>query len=164
MCYYLLCVWLPLISCMSYGGWGQCLWSGSPVRWKGHWPTDEPQIQEEQWGLLGRSWEFANIVSYQYSFVDLVKAYDHVPQEVLWRYGVPGAVAISHIRSLFNQSESSVHILCTKSNTFSVGVGFRKGFHLSMILLWLFMTFMARISGLSWGEEIVGTSELHYYY
>ena len=58
----------------------------------------EPRIQEEQFGLrpgcgaldqlynlareLDRAWEFAQHV--HMSFVDLEKAYDHVPQSV-WR-------------------------------------------------------------------------------
>lgn len=43
---------------------------------------------------------------------------------VLQDYGVPGKLVWA-ICSLNNQNESCVHILSSKSNTFSVGVGLR---------------------------------------
>ncbi len=134
-------------------------------------PTVEPQIQEEQCrfrpdcgtvdqlftltGLWGGAWEFANPV--YMCCVDLEKAYDHAPWVVLWgllrEYGVPGLL----LRSLYNQSESCVHILGTKSSTFSVGVGLRQGCPLSPIL---FVIFMDRISRRSRGEESVRFGDL----
>ncbi len=75
-------------------------------------------------GLLGQSWEFSHAV--YMSFVDLEKANNLVPQGVLWgvlrEYGVLGPL-LRTIWSLYNQSESCVRILGTKSNTFLVNVG-----------------------------------------
>ena len=60
-------------------------------------------------GLLGGSWEFAHPV--YMCFVDFEKAFDHVPQGILWGvlqdYGVPGLL-LRAIQSLYNQSESYV--------------------------------------------------------
>ncbi len=98
-------------------------------------PIVEPQIQEGQCGfcqgcetvdqlftlagLLGGAWEFAHPV--YMCFVDLEKAYDRVPRGVqsgvLREYGVPGLL-LRAIRSLYNQSESCVHILCTSQARF----------------------------------------------
>ncbi|KAF7640775.1 hypothetical protein LDENG_00015100, partial [Lucifuga dentata] len=59
-------------------------------------------------------------------FVDLEKAYNHVPRGVLWgvlrEYGVPSSLTWA-IRFLYNQSQSCVRILGTKSDLFSVGIG-----------------------------------------
>lgn len=137
-------------------------------------PTVEPRIQEEQCGfrpgrgtvdqlftlagLLAGSWEFAHPV--HMCFVDLEKAFDRVPRGTLWgvlrEYGVPGPL-IRAIRSLYNQSESCVRILGTKSSTFPVGVGLRQGCPLSPVL---FVVFMDRISRRSRGEESVRFGDL----
>jgi len=86
-------------------------------------------------------------------FVDLEKAYDHVPWRILWgvlqEYGVPGPL-VRAIRSLYEQSARCVRILGTKSSTFSVGVGLHQGCPLSPIL---FVIFMDRISRRSRGER-----------
>ncbi|KAK3571245.1 hypothetical protein QTP86_005959 [Hemibagrus guttatus] len=103
-------------------------------------PLVEPRIQEEQCGfrpgrgtldqlytlhrVLEGSWEFAQPV--HICFVDLEKAFDHVPRgilwEVLWEYGVCGPL-LRAVRSLHNRSRSLVRIASCKSNLFPVHVG-----------------------------------------
>lgn len=107
-------------------------------------PIAEPQIKEEQCGfypghgttdqiftlarILERAWEYAHLV--YMCFVDLEKAYDRVPREILWEvlrevlgeYGVRGSL-LRAIQSLYVQSESCVQVLCSKSDSFQVGVG-----------------------------------------
>uniref|UniRef100_A0A8D0AY71 Reverse transcriptase domain-containing protein n=1 Tax=Sander lucioperca TaxID=283035 RepID=A0A8D0AY71_SANLU len=79
-------------------------------------------------------------------FVDLEKAYDWVPREILWKvlreYGVRGSL-LRAIQSLYDQSESWVQVLRSKSDLFQVRVGLRQGYALSPIL---FVIFMDRIS------------------
>ncbi|KAK3562947.1 hypothetical protein QTP86_011691, partial [Hemibagrus guttatus] len=85
-------------------------------------PLVQPRIQEEQCGfrpsqlytlhrVLEGLWEFAQPV--HMCFVDLEKAFDHVPRgslwEVLWEYGVRGPL-LRAVRSLYNQSRSLVCI------------------------------------------------------
>ena len=81
-------------------------------------------------------------------FVDLEKAYDRVPWDILWEvlreYRVRGSL-LRAIQSLYTQSESCVRVLGSKSDSFPVGVG-----ALSPIL---FVIFMDRISRHSRGEE-----------
>uniref|UniRef100_A0AAQ4S6N9 Reverse transcriptase domain-containing protein n=1 Tax=Gasterosteus aculeatus aculeatus TaxID=481459 RepID=A0AAQ4S6N9_GASAC len=130
-------------------------------------PIVEPRIEEEQCGfrpgrgttdqlfILSRiiegAWEYAHPV--YMCFVDLEKAYDRVPREILWEvlreYGVRGSL-LGAIQSLYAQSESCVRVLGSKSKAFPVGVGLRQGCALSPIL---FVVFMDRISRRSRGEE-----------
>ena len=137
-------------------------------------PIVEPQIQEEQCGfrpgrgttdqiftlagILEKAWEFAYPV--YMCFVDLEKAYDRVPREILWEvlreYGVRGTL-LRAIQSLYNQSESCVRVLGSKSDSFPVGVGLRQGCALSPIL---FVIFMDRISRRSRGGEGIRLGEL----
>ncbi|KAK3528229.1 hypothetical protein QTP86_027680, partial [Hemibagrus guttatus] len=98
-------------------------------------PTDTPSVEEpeaedseeEQCGfcpgrgtldqlytlhrVLEGSWEFDQPV--HMCFVDLEKAFDHVPHgilwEVLWEYGVCGPL-LRAVRSLYNRSRSLVRI------------------------------------------------------
>ncbi|KAK3574271.1 hypothetical protein QTP86_004382 [Hemibagrus guttatus] len=90
-------------------------------------PLVKPRIQEEQCGfrpsrgtldqlynlhrVLEGSWEFAQPV--HMCFVDLEKAFNHVPcgilWEMLWEYGVRGPL-LRAVRSLYNQSRSLVRI------------------------------------------------------
>ncbi|KAK3508726.1 hypothetical protein QTP70_004271 [Hemibagrus guttatus] len=98
------------------------MWEERRVR-----PLVEPWIQEEQCGfrlsrgtldrlytlhrVLEGSWEFAQPV--HMCFVDLEKAFDHVPRgilcEVLWEYRVRGPL-LRAVRSLYNRSRSLVRI------------------------------------------------------
>ena len=137
-------------------------------------PIVEPQIQEEQCGfrpgrgttdqlftlagILEKAWEYAYPV--YMCFVDLEKAYDRVPREVLWEvlreYGVRGTL-LRAIQSLYAQSESCVRVLGNKSDSFPVGVGLRQGCALSPIL---FVIFMDRISRRSSGGEGIRLGEL----
>nr|XP_049618290.1 E3 SUMO-protein ligase PIAS2 isoform X1 [Syngnathus scovelli]XP_049618292.1 E3 SUMO-protein ligase PIAS2 isoform X1 [Syngnathus scovelli]XP_049618293.1 E3 SUMO-protein ligase PIAS2 isoform X1 [Syngnathus scovelli] len=134
----------------------------------------EPRIQEEQCGFrpgrgtvdqlytLGRilkgAWEFAQPV--HMCFVDLEKAFDRVPREVLWRvlreYGVPSQL-IRAVRSLYHRCQSLVRISGSKSDSFPVRVGLRQGCPLSPIL---FIIFMDRISRRSRGVEGVRFGDL----
>ncbi|KAK3544651.1 hypothetical protein QTP86_022466 [Hemibagrus guttatus] len=86
-------------------------------------------------------------------FVDLEKAFDHVPhgilREVLWEYGVHGPL-LRAVRSLYNRSMSLVRIASCKSDLFPVHVGLRQGCPLSPVL---FIVFMDRISRRSQGME-----------
>ena len=137
-------------------------------------PIVEPQIQEEQCGfrpgrgttdqlytlagILEKAWEYAYPI--YMCFVDLEKAYDRVPREVLWEvlreYGVRGSL-LRAIQSLYAQSESCVRVLGSKSESFPVGVGLRQGCALSPIL---FVIFMDRISRRSQGGVGVRLGEL----
>ncbi|KAK3552360.1 hypothetical protein QTP86_011286 [Hemibagrus guttatus] len=123
-------------------------------------PLVETRIQEEQCGfrpsrgtldqlytlhrVLKGSWEFAQPV--HMCFVDLEKAFDHVPRgilwEVLWEYGVRGPL-LKAVRSLYNRTRSLVRIVSCKSDLFPVHVGLRQGCPLSPVL---FIVFMDRIS------------------
>ncbi len=92
----------------------------------------EPNIQETQCGfragrgttdqiftlqqILEKSWEFAKPV---YTlFIDLEKAYDRVPREILWKvlkeYGIHGQL-LSSIQSLYNNCKSCARINGSKS-------------------------------------------------
>ncbi|KAK3571151.1 hypothetical protein QTP86_003367 [Hemibagrus guttatus] len=86
-------------------------------------------------------------------FVDLEKAFDHVPcgilWEVLWEYWVRGPL-LRAVRSLYNWSRSLVPIASCKSDLFPVNVGLRQGCPLSPVL---FIVFMDRISRHSQGLE-----------
>ncbi|KAK3539668.1 hypothetical protein QTP70_011124 [Hemibagrus guttatus] len=123
-------------------------------------PLIEPWIQEEQCGfrpsrgtldqlytlhrVLEGLWEFAQPV--HMCFVDLEKAFDHVPRgilwEVLWEYGIRGPL-LRAVRSLYNRSRSLVRIASCKSDLFPVHVGLQQGCPLSPVL---FIVFMDRIS------------------
>ncbi|KAK3507851.1 hypothetical protein QTP70_001422 [Hemibagrus guttatus] len=86
-------------------------------------------------------------------FVDLEKAFDHVPRgilwDVLWEYEVRGPL-LRAVRCLYNRSRSLVHIASCKSDLFPVHVGLRQGCPLSPVL---FIVFMDRISRRSQGLE-----------
>ncbi|XP_061762964.1 retrovirus-related Pol polyprotein from type-2 retrotransposable element R2DM isoform X1 [Nerophis ophidion] len=101
--------------------------------------------------VLEGAWEFAQPV--YMCFVDLDKAFDRVPREVLWgvlrEYGVSDCLIIA-VRSLYDQCQSLVRIAGSKSDTFPVRVGLRQGCPMSPIL---FITFMDRISRRSQGVE-----------
>ncbi|KAK3515281.1 hypothetical protein QTP70_013483 [Hemibagrus guttatus] len=101
--------------------------------------------------VLEGSWEFAQPV--HMCFVDLEKAFDRVPRdilwEVLWEYGVRGPL-LRAVQSLYNRSRSLVRIASCKSNLFPVHVGLRQGCPLSPVL---FIVFMDRISRRSQGLE-----------
>lgn len=91
-------------------------------------PIAEPQIEVEQCGfcpghgttdqlftlarILEGAWEYAHPV--YMCFVDLEKAYDQVPQEILWEvlqeYGVWGSF-LRAFQSLNVQSKSCVQVL-----------------------------------------------------
>ena len=130
-------------------------------------PIVEPQLEEEQCGfhpgcgtmdhhftlarILEGAWGYAYPV--YMCFLDLEKAYDWVPREILWEvlreYRVRGFL-LGAIQSLYTKSESCVRVLSSKSDSFPVGIGLRQGCTLSPIL---FVIFMDRISRRSCGGE-----------
>ncbi|KAK5900173.1 hypothetical protein CesoFtcFv8_009573 [Champsocephalus esox] len=78
--------------------------------------------------ILEGAWEYAYPV--YMCFVDLEKAYDRVPRELLWEvlreYGVRGS-RLRAIQSLYSQSESCIRVLGSKWDPFPVRVGLRQG-------------------------------------
>ncbi|KAI3377883.1 hypothetical protein L3Q82_008468 [Scortum barcoo] len=83
--------------------------------------------------VLEGLWEFAQPV--HMCFVDLEKAFDHVPRGILWgvlhcEYGVRGPL-LRAVRSLYDRSRSLVRIAGSKSDLFPVHVGLRQGCPLS---------------------------------
>ena len=83
-------------------------------------------------------WEVAQPV--HMCFVDQDKAYERLPQGVLW--GCSGLL-LRAIRSLYCRSQSSVHVAGSKSNPFPVRFSLRQGCLLSPVL---FIIFIDRIS------------------
>jgi len=136
-------------------------------------PIVEPQLQEEQCGFcpghgtVDQLFTLAGLLGGWEGMGDCPSSLHvlcgfgegHAPR-IMWgilrEYGVPGPL-VRAIRSLYKQSESYVHILGTKSSTFSVGVGLRHGCPLSPTL---FVNFMDRISRRSRGEESVWFGDL----
>ncbi|KAK0152855.1 LINE-1 reverse transcriptase [Merluccius polli] len=108
--------------------------------------------------ILEGAWEFPQPV--HMCFVDLEKAFDHVPRGVLWgvlrEYGVSDPL-IRAVRSLYDRCQNLVHIAGNKSDLFPVRVGLRQGCPLSPIL---FIIFMDRISRHSQGVEGVRFGDL----
>ena len=88
-------------------------------------------------------------------FVDPEKAYDRVPQDILWgllwEYGV-NALLLRAIRTLYRWSQSLVRIAGSKSDSFQVRIGLPQGFPLSPVL---FIIVMDRISRRSQAVERV---------
>ena len=120
----------------------------------------EPKIQDTQCGFrpgrgttdqlftlrqpFEKAWEFAKSV--YTAFIDLEKAYDRVPRDLLWsvlkEYGISGRLLVV-IRSLYNDCKSHVRINGSKSDAFQAHVGLRQGCVWSPLL---FIIFMDRIS------------------
>ena len=77
-------------------------------------------------GILEEDWEY-NLPVHM-CFVDLEKAYDQVPWDVLWEvlreYGVRGSL-LRAIQSLYSQSESCVRELGSKLDLFQLGASTR---------------------------------------
>ena len=129
----------------------------------------EPKLSDEQCGFRpGRSttdqvftlhqicekaWEFARPV--YACFVDLEKAYDRVPRDLLWEclseYDVDQEL-IRAIKSLYKRCTACVRLNGVKSSSFTVGVGLRQGCVLSPLL---FIVYMDRIVKRSRGLESV---------
>ena len=88
-------------------------------------------------------------------FVDLEKAYDRIPRELLWEclieYGVDIEL-LQAIKSLYKQCSVCVRANGVKSTSFTVGIGLRQGCVLSPLL---FIIFMDRIVKRSRGSECV---------
>ena len=92
-------------------------------------------------------------------FVDLEKAYDHIPRDKLWavllKYDVRGQL-LATIKSLYKQSKVCVCVNGMKTKPFKVSVGLQQGCVLSSLL---FIISMDKIdkdssssSGITFGE------------
>ncbi len=162
--------------CLGWLGWREELsfqlittwWEVYPwVLERRLWPTVKPQIQEKFRFSPGR---IMGVCPYSvHVFCRLVL--QRRPTTVSTRESCRGYCGsmgywgqfLWAIRSLYNQSESCIHILSTNSNTFSVSFGLHQGWALSPIL---FVIFMDMISRRSRGRSVSGlrTSELHLCY
>ncbi|KAK3545682.1 hypothetical protein QTP70_010761 [Hemibagrus guttatus] len=141
-------------------------------------PLVEPRIQEEQCGfqpsrgtldqlytlhrVLEGSWEFAQPV--HMCFVDLEKAFDHVPcgilWEVLWEYGVHGPL-LRAVRSLYNPGAGAWFALPAVSQTCSqcmLGSDRAVLCH-RFCSLFLWTEFLGAARG--WRESGLGTTGFH---
>ena len=67
--------------------------------------------------VFEKSWKYAKEV--YTCFVDLEKAYDHVPRDKLWAV----LLLLAAIKLLYKQSEVCVHVNGMKIKPFNVSVG-----------------------------------------
>jgi len=85
-------------------------------------------------------------------FVNLDKAYDRVPCEMLWgvlrEYGVDDRLLLA-VKSLYSCSEVWVRVRRVKSRPFTIGVGLRQGCVLSPLL---FKVYISGSQLLRWRE------------
>lgn len=81
------------------------------------------------------------------AFIDLEKAYDRVPREILWKilpdYGVRGTL-LRAIQSLYDNTTGVVRTACGLSEKFPQTVGLRQGCTLSPYLFIIFMDAIMR--------------------
>lgn len=105
-----------------------------------------------------KAWEFGQSV--YTSFIDLEKAYDRVPRDLLWsvlrEYGIDGQL-LAAIQSLYDDCKSCVRINGHKSAWFWVRVGLRQGCVLSPLL---FIIFMDRISRRSTTQDCIKVGDV----
>ena len=85
--------------------------------------------------VFEKSWKYAKEV--YTCFVDLVKAYNHVPRDKLWAvllvYDMSGQL-FAAIKSLYKQSEVCVRVNGMKTKPFNVSVELRQGCVFSPLL------------------------------
>ena len=97
--------------------------------------------------VFEKAWKFAKPV--YTAFIDLEKAYDRVPRDLLWsvlkEYGISGRL-LAVIWSLYNDCKSHVRINGSKSDSFRVRVDLRQGCVLSPLLLIIFINKISRRS------------------
>ena len=97
--------------------------------------------------ILEESWEFGKPV--YLLFIDLEKAYDRVPFDLLWKtlkeYGIRSRL-LSSIQSLYNNCKICVRTNSNKSDYFQVQVGLRQECVLSPSLFLIFMDKISRKS------------------
>ena len=97
--------------------------------------------------IFEKSWEYGKDLFA--CFVDLVKAYDRVPRDKLWKvlreYGVNGQLLRS-IKSFYCRPEVCVRVNGKQSKPFHVGVGLRQGCVLSPLLFIVYMNWIDKCS------------------
>ena len=90
--------------------------------------------------IFEKSWEYAKEVNA--CFVDLQKAYDHIPGDKLWavllQYNIDGQL-LTAIKLLYMHSEVCVRVTSATTKSFRVSVGPRQGCSLSLILFLIYM-------------------------
>ena len=90
-------------------------------------------------------------------FIDLTKAYDSVPRELLWKllakYGVPEKM-LRVLRSLHEGMEAKVKVGGKFSESFSVSNGLRQGCTMAPALFNLFFTAVIKMWRAECGDSI----------
>ena len=84
---------------------------------------------------------------YMYRFIDLEKAFDRVPREVIWwamrKLGIDGWL-VRLVQSMYRDVRSSVRVGDGYSESFGVGVGVYQGFVLSPLLFIIVLEALSR--------------------
>ncbi len=140
----------------------------------------EPKLREEQYGfrrgrstidlifalrqIMERRWEEGKAL--YMVFLDLEKAYDHLPREKVWtclqQKGVSNTL-VERIKSMYQRCESCVQTSHGLSEWFKVSIGLRQGSVLSPILFDVVMDEMLRrVDPRMEEEEGQGTKTLIY--
>lgn len=95
--------------------------------------------------LMSQSWEFA--VPLYLAFIDLRKAFDSVPRDVLWQvlraYGVP-PLLVELVSDLHTGTLAAVRLGSQKGEPFSVSCGVRQGCIIAPLLFNVFIDFVVR--------------------
>jgi hypothetical protein len=94
---------------------------------------------------MSQSWEFA--VPLYLAFIDLRKAFDSVPRDVLWQvlraYGVP-PLLVELVSDLHTGTLAAVRLGSQKGEPFSVSCGVRQGCIIAPLLFNVFIDFVVR--------------------
>ena len=75
-------------------------------------------------------------------FIDLEKAYDRIPREILWRYLEKRGVSVEYMRvikDMYDEVRTRVRILVGDTDNFSIDIGLHQGSALSPFLFTIVM-------------------------